>query len=271
MISVMVKHKTTNPLFLPQYQDVPTEQRPRSYKIGGKTYARVSTALGVINKPSIGPWMVRMAVEKMREHLLNEDVQGELAYAAAETPEAYEAFVDRLFESVKAAPNAERDKRGERGTGIHEEIASWLNNPVRAELTPPAVAATAFLLDWDVTVLASELIVWDDEHAVGGTLDGVGTLPTGDLVVWDWKTGSGPWWEMALQLGAYGHMYGELSGRGVDRLFIIKLTEEDYEVHEVPDRDAAWAGYLQALVLHRSSSVKRFVELDISDTEDRDE
>lgn len=63
-------------LFLPQYRDTPTEARPRSYKVGGKTYMRVTAPLGVINKPAIGPWMVRMAGEKMREHLLDEAVRG---------------------------------------------------------------------------------------------------------------------------------------------------------------------------------------------------
>ncbi len=258
--------------FLPQYQDVSTEQRPRSYKISGKTYARVSTALGVINKPAIGPWMVRMAGEKLREHMLDEAVRSEIAAVATESPQMYAAFVDKLVDSVRAAPNVERDERAERGTGIHEEVHAWLIGDLDGdELIGPAGGAVSFLCDWKITVLASELVVWDDENAVAGTLDGVGTLPDGSLVVWDWKTGSGPWWEMALQLGAYGHMYGELSGRGVDRLFIIKLMEEEYAVHEVEDKTAAWEGYLQALALHRSSKVKRFTELDIFDTEAPDE
>lgn len=259
-------------LFLPEYQEVPTEQQKKSYKIAGKTYARVSTALGVINKPAIGPWMVRVAGEKMREHMLDEVVRGEIARVATESPGAYAEFVDRLFESVKAAPNAERDERAERGQGIHAQVATWTDPNVNFDMeeppTGPAAAAIDFINDWDITVIANELIVWDNELEVAGTLDGVGTLPDGSLVVWDWKTGSGPWWEMALQLGAYGHMYGALAGTPVDRLFIIKLTEEDYYVHEVPDRDAAWEGYLQALALHRSSKVKRFVELDIFDTEE---
>lgn len=260
-------------MFLSQYQDISTEQHPRSYKIAGRTYARVSTALGVINKPAIGPWMVRVAGEKMREHLLNDVVRSEIATAATESPKAYEEFVDRLFTSVKAAPNAERDERGERGTRIHKEVTAWLDHPSDDpdDLTDVAAAAISFLQDWSIAVLGSEVIVWDDELEVAGTLDGVGTLPDGSLVVWDWKTGSGPWWEMALQLGAYGHMYGALAGRPVDKLFVVKLTEEDYFVHEVPDTDAAWEGYLQAIALHRSSKVKRFKELDIFDTEKRDE
>lgn len=195
---------------------------------------------------------------------------GEIARVATESPGAYEEFVDKILASVQAAPNKERDERAERGTGIHAEIAGWFDRGDEEVdlISGPAFGAVNFIQDWGITVLASELIVWDEGLEVAGTLDGVGTLPDGSVVVWDWKTGSGPWWEMALQLGAYGHMYGVLSGTLVDRLFIIKLTEDDYYVHEVEDREGAWTAYTEAVALHRSSKVKRFKELDIFDTEE---
>ena len=255
-------------LFLPQYATVKTKQQPRIYKVGGESYQRVSTALGVINKPAIGPWMVKMATNTMHDVLMQEDVQAEIALAA-ENPKNYEAFVERLFQRVKDAPNEERDARADRGTGIHEEVATWLGRDPDEidydDLTGPASHAIQFIKDWDITVLGREVVVWDDELKVAGTLDGVGTLPDGSVILWDWKTGSGPYWEMALQLGAYWSMYGNLTGTVVDRLGIVKLTEDDYFFHEVVDPASAWEAYKDAVSLHRAGKVDRFKEIDIFD------
>ena len=60
-------------------------------------------------------------------------------------------------------------------------------------------------------------------------------------------------------------MYSTLSGSQVDRVGIVKLTEDDYFFHEVVDPQAGWDGYLQAYALHQSGKLDRFEEVDIFD------
>lgn len=43
------------------------------------------------------------------------------------------------------------------------------------------------------------------EHLFGGTVDAVGILD-GVVTVFDWKTGKGVYWDMVIQLAAYGHL-----------------------------------------------------------------
>lgn len=66
-------------LRLPQYRDVVIEPCSQDYLVDGKSYRRVSSVLGIINKPAMVPWAKRTTLERVGEILRNPEVEGGLA------------------------------------------------------------------------------------------------------------------------------------------------------------------------------------------------
>ena len=63
-------------------------------------------------------------------------------------------------------------------------------------------------------------------------------------MLWDWKTGSGPWPEMALQLGAYARLLEPW--HEVDEAFIVKLSPEGAVKHSPDNLSEAISSFLKA-------------------------
>ena len=256
--------------FLPQYQNVtvlkpdPDDGR-KSYVVDDMPYKRVSTALGIINKPALVPWAKKMTLEKVEEVLRNPEVATGLKMLFAEpvssaSEPGYNAWVDLLLATAKSAADQKRDAAAGRGTSIHEQVQAVLCG---AEGVEQVVAdevghALDFISDWSINVEGVEVTVWDEDLGVAGTLDAVGRNHQGKRIIWDWKTGSGPWWEMALQLGAYARMLEGLTGEPVADAYIVKLKPETYEVHRVLYLADAWDTFVHAAKLQSASSVKWF-------------
>ena len=251
---------------LPEYANVVVKPRARDYLVGGVAYARVTTALGIINKPALVPWAARTALAKVREVLVNPDVYRELARALEETPESYEEFVDLLIDRAAKAPNEARDARGEAGTEVHSLISEVvaLDDIDRSAFlmgsdAPPAVwEALRFLSDYGIKVIDTERVVWLPDLKVAGTIDGIG-MRNGHVVIWDWKTSASVYWETALQLGAYAKLLTRLTGVGVAAAFAVRLPRPGdgagYEAKELSADSLrlAWEAYLSALRLKEYS------------------
>lgn len=256
---------------LPEYAGVVVKPRAKDYLVDGERYARVTTALGIINKPALPAWAARVALEKVATVLRNPDVCRELALALEETPESYDEFVDLLIERARKAPNETRDERGEAGTETHRliqevvELASDEKNrdeylkSVDAPYLPAVTAALRFLYDYNIEVLETERVVWLPEMKVAGTIDGVG-MRHGKVVIWDWKTSASIYWETALQLGAYSHLLEELTGEYVFEAFAVRLPrqgdEGGYEARRLSTGSLidAWEAYVSALSLKHASN-----------------
>jgi len=250
---------------LPYCRDV-TVEKPGSrkglahwYAINGVKYDRVTSALGIINKPALIPWAKKLALGKVREVLLDPVVADELAMISAyvgegQNPE-YAAWVDRLIDTASKRPDEVKEEAADRGTGLHQEIERYLTSEDRPAAEGVTAQAVRFLSDWDITIAQSEMTVWSDDLQVAGTCDGVGWNKDGELIIWDWKTGSGPWWEMALQLGAYSEMLRLLTGYRPVSAYVVKLTAEAYAVHRVTNLKNAWREYERAVRLNNASKL----------------
>ena len=255
-------------LFLPQYQNTRILGKQSHYLIDGVRYRRVSTILGVIHK-HLGPWYRNMALGEVKAILDDPETVEALnvLFDTRPLPEEaapeqwlnwqqdYDGFVSRLLDAAKAAPEKVRDEKAEFGTNVHAELAEWLQNPlpfyggsVQFE------AARQFLDDYGITLDATEVILWDDLNQVAGTKDWVGHDKSGLGVFGDWKTGAGPYPEMALQLGAYGGMWFDLTGEWLDHGFIVKLPgpdseSETYEAHVLEELGLAASAFHNAHAL----------------------
>ena len=251
---------------LPKYRDVSVVKRARDYLIGGQRYNRVTTALGIIERGGLGQWIKNTTLQKVEETLLDFRVQEGLRevlkeYYDAGPTQDYKEWVARLVESADKASDELRDAAADRGTAIHDEICRILSNgrhSVEDPISDEAGYALDFIADRQMSVERVEMTVWNDALRIAGTCDAIGRDPAGRLCLWDWKSGSGPWWQMALQLGAYATMIGILTGEYPEAAYVVKLRADKYEVYEIIDLADAEDAFITATQLYRASSVKRW-------------
>ena len=228
----MTTDSRTGLKLLPEYQGVEVVPRARDYLIDRERYRRVSTILGVINKPALVPWAKRTTLERIEEILRNPEVEGGLAQLFADGPDSreYETWVDRVIAAGKKA--ADSSAAADRGTRIHEEIRQALSPPyVERVISDECGHALNFLEDKKISVDAVEMTLWDTLYKIAGTCDAIGRDSEGRRIIWDWKTGSGPWPEMALQLGAYAGMLQLMTGESVHGAYVVKVKPDGYEPH----------------------------------------
>ena len=204
----------------------------RGYTINGKKYRRVTSVLGVINKPRLPGWAAKQVREAARAGLKDGATLEALMQPGG---------VDRFADSIGRAANEARDEAAAAGTAVHDALQafldSWMNNGFDsltgeyACLPEKAKHGIDWLKETAYSIAGTEVTVWSDELGVAGTIDVVARDAWGDLVIWDWKTGSGPWPEMALQLGAYLGMFEDLADDVVSDAFIVKLEADRARVY----------------------------------------
>ena len=208
----------------------------------------MSAVLGIINKPALPAWAAKQVSEALVETLRDPNTRAGLADIIMSMGEhvegpQYDGWVDRLAAAVKSAADVKRNAAAKRGTDIHADVCYAIDTKAVPE-TLEGQQALAFIKNHNYTVEATELTVWSESLHIAGTIDVVAREPEGELVIWDWKTGSGPWPEMALQLGAYAMLLNRWNS--VDKVFIVKLSPEGAVKHTPDDLPEAIASFLQA-------------------------
>ena len=224
-----------------QYQGINVEARARDYRVGGEPYQRVSTILGVINKPALVGWMKSLTLDAVRDTLKDPAVHSDEL--------DLDRWVSHIMQAAKERTERESTAAAERGTAIHADIVRFFDGGMPKY--PETVKAEEFLFENHMTVEAQEMIVWDDAIKVAGRCDIVLRDADRKLLVVDWKTGKGPYPEMALQLSAYASMLRKMTGEPVERGLVVKLAPEGYSVHTVADLSEGWRMFLMALDLQR--------------------
>jgi hypothetical protein len=83
-----------------------------------------------------------------------------------------------------------------------------------------------------IELVATEMGLVSERHRFGGTLDAVGKMPDGTIVLLDWKTSGGIYADMLYQLAGYALLLDEcmpeLSPKGFHILRIAKETADFY-------------------------------------------
>ncbi|MBC8280132.1 MAG: hypothetical protein H8E48_05035 [Chloroflexi bacterium] len=267
----------------PEWQDATVEARPRSYVINGTSYQRVTTALGIINKPALVPWATKTATEAVRSLLLDKVKSGDVRRTGRFMGrdqgkyDDYANAVDAMIVEAKKKPDSIKEDAADLGHLTHEFVdrINRCENPdgileilqeVPENVLPAVKGATEYLEDYKIQVISTEQIVWHPSLLFAGTFDGMGWM--GDkLVLFDWKRSGGIYWEYALQLGAYARCFQEITGVMPDQAHVVRLSQGTanadgrfYELKTITDLEAAWYAYHQALMLHKSQKLIWFKE-----------
>ena len=193
----------------------------------------VTSVLKWLNKPALMPWAANMAAAFVKDNFI-EGMSGDEMAA--------------LCEEARGAHRRMAKSAADIGTEVH----SFCEAHLKADMiggVPPAMledetarkSCVAFL-NWarehDIRPIELEHILFSSKHYFAGTCDFYGHID-GELCVLDFKTSSGIYVEMIIQLAAYNLALTEMYGERVEAGWIIRLDKKTgkFETCRIPRSD----------------------------------
>lgn len=172
---------------------VGASQSPRhgQYEINGQKYPRVSTILGVISKPGLVDWKMRVGIEEANR----------ISREAAD-----------LGTAIHAACEA-----ASKGGRLSDCPATY---------RPFVTAYCAWLATHADEVIATEYVVHHGRHRYAGTVDGIVQLRDGRRALLDLKTGRSLDATYRLQTAAYMDALTEM-GEPIDVRMVLHLPSSE--------------------------------------------
>jgi len=210
------------------------ESTSKEYRLGGKSYNRVTTTLGIIAKPELFNWAKRKG-EKAANKIL-------------ETRQAIGSHVHKLIEMTLSGKDV---NLGSYELEIREGMCRFFEFNKIAKLKPEAL----------------EQRLWSNEYGYAGTADYIGKYTSPEkflvrghkakfkkeaFVIGDWKTARSFYPSYWLQLAAYAMAFKELTGIEVDGVFIARIRDGKIKVKEMTYKELQklFKVYLSALMLY---------------------
>lgn len=155
---------------------------------------------------------------------------------------AVKSEAEWIDEAKGAAQRAWRAK-AQRGTDTHADTLKLLSgqaDDVPAERLGIVTQAARFMDTWQVDEIAAERPCANTIWRYGGTFDVIAKMRDGRTWLLDWKTGSGPYAEHALQAVGYANadIYQDADGNDqpmpdIDRLGIVMLDDDSWDLMPV--------------------------------------
>ncbi len=222
--------------------------RPESQ--GGRYYS-VTTTDGVehklfsvtnilsssIAKPALVPWSAKLTAERFAD-LLTENEIGDFGGLLAIERERIPAFV----KEAKAAHRATLTTAGDIGSRVHDYVESLDKGlplpPVDFDMEPSITAFHQWRDQHHLEIIEAERQVYSIQYGYAGTLDAVARdTETGNLIILDYKTGSGVYKEAALQVAAYAQAFAEMTGSVPDECHVVRFAKDGsgFESRQVAD------------------------------------
>jgi len=178
------------------------------YFFDGKPMTGCTTILGVLAKPALIPWAAKMAVEYIKEHgreIDLDDLQGWVVSPA-------------LLDEARTAHAKKRDNAADAGTQLHALVEAWVLECIdkkdglpHADSDKPELGA---FIQWavkeNIRFIATEQRLYSKELWVAGTCDLI-FEKDGKRYIADVKTFKKIWDKVPLiQCAGYSIMYEEM-------------------------------------------------------------
>ena len=218
----------------------------------GVEYPSVTQILGQLNKPALIPWASRCAVDFIRENL--DKLEALMVDADAHA-------VEDLLDEAQKAHTQKKDDAADSGKLAHKAIEAHIAGAepfvVLSDNDEAHRAYTAFLKwldDNTVEFLESEVLVCSTLYGYAGRFDLI-AMVNGKRVLIDFKTSTGIYPEMMIQLCAYRQAYNEMLHEGQETienmalLHLDKITGE-YTYKQVTDEVDRKTEQFNTLVKH---------------------
>jgi len=232
---------------------VVTRPGGRFYRVEGydELFPSVTTVLSVIAKPALVPWARNVALESVKEALLERTQEGPVEL----TPE----WVDGLLQDARRRPDLVKNKAADYGAQAHDlirQIIQGLTPEVPPEMSALVTNFEAWQKEAGLELHLSETIVYSPRYRYAGSVDATAHRQ-GALVAIDWKTGSGIYPEYALQVAAYAHALEEMNGEKVSEAWVVRFGRQsaEFEARKLIDLEGAFNAFRAALFLWRSNQI----------------
>lgn len=234
-------------------------KKPR-YEWGGIPIPSVTEILGLLNKPALVPWAVKVTADTFAQI-----IRGEGTIITEGGAEVYDIAPADLDDFIVAAKKAHRDASRtamDHGTAVHNAIDAWIQSggimsPDEVKEAPVRDGLQAFLAYGDTVDLA---IVENEKQVFGWVSEGCkadGACPlfagrfdllariNGTLTMCDFKVSNGVWDEYWLQLEAYAKAHEQNGGDTVEQLAVFRIdkTTGVLEAHTQPRNRDRWMAF----------------------------
>lgn len=225
----------------PLAENVKGRGRHYRHPVSGDLVPSVTNIIGILDKPALPRWAARetaKAAWSMRQSL---DAMGEV----------------EAVDVLKGAPWRRSGRAADRGTSIH----AWLECALLGETLPYLEgesleyvdAARGWLERWQPVTIATEVTMFAPTYA--GTADALVSID-GEVWLIDFKTSSGLYPEVALQLAALADcpiafINGEArEAESIDRLGAVRIGRDgEWEMREIVYPTQSLDGFYAALNL----------------------
>ena len=217
--------------------DLSFDKALHAYRVHGKPVPSATKVLGIINKPALIPWSLKMGSEWLEKHMFyDEDSppdQGMFNYTSRLTLES-------ILKGVKSAYRGTSGNALEIGNDTHRWIELALEQflsedgkfgddnlpekPEGEESNNSISAFEAWVGDNDIDFLQSEEKIYSRADHYAGTLD-CAAIVNGSLCIIDWKTSKGIYPEYHLQNAAYAQAWEDIHGKQVDQTLVLRLDK----------------------------------------------
>jgi hypothetical protein len=231
------------------------DAKKHSYMVGSEfenlreLVPSVTTITGVINKPALVGWAVKMTAEYAEREFRS------LWVRTKGKPD--EIKVMSIFRDAKRAHRDHTQDAANIGTIVHNWAEAYAKgeNPAFPTNVQARAGVDAFL-DWlgshDVQWIANEAKIYSRKYRYAGTLD-ADAMVGGERCIVDFKTSAAVWPEMRLQTAAYQAAREEELGIKYARRWIVRFPKDGSAFEAVPltDFKGDFKGFLGALNLWR--------------------
>lgn len=228
------------------------------YTKDGTRVPSVTTVIGAFSdKSALIDWSARMAGEYVRANL----PKGQLI-ARDE--------VLKIAEQAKANYRDVRDAAADAGTLAHAAVEDWIRNrratwPKKAneDVIFRAKQAFASFLEWakqtQLKMTYTELPLISEKYRYGGTFDAM--LVQGRRALGDWKTSSGLYPDMLIQVAAYGMLweenYPDMPIEGGYHIIRFDKQYADFHHHHWAELEVAKQSFLMMRQLYENAKELR--------------
>lgn len=223
-------------------------------------YVSTTTKLKVISNPIWAEWRMNRMAEWIEANPFNPKV------------EPWKDYIRK----AKQYPEDLFKEAGERGTLVHDYANKYFRDWIKDNKKPESIltyvanekdtivwSALRSLEAWvnksDYIPLASELVLWNDDLGIAGTMDNVGVIGN-DIVGIDLKTSNNLREDYELQLSDYAEMFWSFTKIRLRYGVVVKLDkdygqEDDFDL--VPDLKTRYKTYLHASNLYDDMQIIR--------------
>ena len=214
--------------------------------------------LGVISKPALVPWALKMGVEWFEGKVFKDEESSANGTHVYKSP----LGLDSIIKGIKSAHRQTSTSAINIGTITHDWVEDAINFHIKGGVIPKlptqeeALNSIDAFKSWvqenDIEWISAEEKLYHRKHKYAGTVDALANI-NGEYCVIDWKTSKAVYPEYHLQVAAYAKAVEDMYEKKVDATYILRCDKVTGRFEAVRSTDIAknFRAFLAALTLYK--------------------